>query len=244
MSIPKIIHYCWFGGSPLPKSCRKLIATWEKYLPDYEFRLWDETNFDVHSSEFVRSAYQSGKYAFVSDYVRLHALKEYGGIYLDTDIEVLRSFDDLLEGYSAVFGFESGESVMTAFMAAEREHPIINAFLSSYSGKVFDAAEPEPNPVILTRLLKSRGLVCNNNMQLLDGNAVVFPLDYFQTYDFQKAKVCVTNHSYTIHRCFGSWCPPKERIRFAITRTLGKCLSESAYSKLKGIKKKLTGESV
>lgn len=244
MSIPKIIHYCWFGGKPLPKSCEKLIATWEKHLPDYEFRLWDETVFDITSSEFVRTAYQSGKYAFVSDYVRLCALKEYGGIYLDTDIEVIRSIDDLLMGYSAVFGFETEESVMSAFMAAQPEHPLISAFLSSYDDKVFDAAEPVPNTVTLTKLLQERGLDLNNTMQLIDGNIAVFPLDYFQTYDFKKARLCITDHSRTIHRCFGSWCSPKERLLFAIKRTLGKCLSEQAYSRLKRIKKRLMGESI
>lgn len=244
MSIPKIIHYCWFGGKPLPKSCKKLIATWERHLPDYELRLWDEESFDVHSSEFVRAAYQAGKYAFVSDYARLYALKQYGGVYLDTDIEVLRSFDDLLEEYSAVFGFETGESVMTAFMAAQPEHPIISAFLDSYADKVFDAAEPEPNTVILTELLQRHGLVCNNEMQLLEGNTAVFPLDYFQTYDFKKARLCVTEHSRTIHRCFGSWCPPRERMAFALRRALGRLLSEKAYSRLKVIKKRLMGETL
>ena len=177
MSIPKIIHYCWFGGKPLPKSCKKMISTWKKLLPEYELRRWDETSFDVDSSDFVREAYRAGKFAFVSDYVRLCALKEYGGIYLDTDIEVIRSFDPLLRGRGAVFGFESGEKVMTAFMAARPEHPIIHAFLSCYEGRVFDAAAPEPNTVLLTGLLKDRGLVLNNTMQLLDEDTAVFPLD-------------------------------------------------------------------
>lgn len=244
MSIPKIIHYCWFGGKPLPKSCKKMISTWKKLLPEYELRLWDETSFDIDSSDFVREAYRAGKFAFVSDYVRLCALKEYGGIYLDTDIEVIRSFDPLLRGRGAVFGFESGEKVMTAFMAARPEHPIIHAFLSCYEGRVFDAAEPEPNTVLLTGVLKDRGLVLNNTMQLLGEDTAVFPLDYFQAYDFSKAMLCVTEHTCTIHRCFGSWCSPRERMIFAIKRTLGKCLSEEGYRRLKRIKKKLTGESV
>lgn len=244
MSIPKIIHYCWFGGKPLPNSCKKMISTWKKLLPEYELRRWDETSFDVDSSDFVREAYRAGKFAFVSDYVRLCALKEYGGIYLDTDIEVIRSFDPLLRGRGAVFGFESGEKVMTAFMAARPEHPIIHAFLSCYEGRVFDAAEPEPNTVLLTGVLKDRGLVLNNTMQLLGEDTAVFPLDYFQAYDFSKAMLCVTEHTCTIHRCFGSWCSPRERMIFAIKRALGKCLSEEGYRRLKRIKKKLTGESV
>ena len=221
-----------------------MISTWKKLLPEYELRLWDETSFDIDSSDFVREAYRAGKFAFVSDYVRLCALKEYGGIYLDTDIEVIRSFDPLLRGRGAVFGFESGEKVMTAFMAARPEHPIIHAFLSCYEGRVFDAAAPEPNTVLLTGLLKDRGLVLNNTMQLLDEDTAVFPLDYFQAYDFSKALLCVTEHTCTIHRCFGSWCSPRERMIFALKRALGKCLSEEGYRRLKRIKKKLTGESV
>lgn len=244
MSIPKIIHYCWFGGKPLPKSCRKMIATWEQNLPGYEIWRWDETTFDVTSSAFVSAAYQAGKYAFVSDYARLCALKEYGGIYLDTDIEVIRSFDDLLEGHSAVFGFESGEKVMTAFMAAQAEHPLIHAFLSRYCGKVFDASAPEPNTVVLTELLREHGLHIHNTTQSLDGDVVVFPLDYFQAYDFSKAQLCITDHTCTIHRCFGSWCSPKERMLFALKRTLGKYLPGKVYSSLKSIKKRLMGESV
>lgn len=221
-----------------------MISTWKKLLPEYELRRWDETSFDVDSSDFVREAYRAGKFAFVSDYVRLCALKEYGGIYLDTDIEVIRSFDPLLRGRGAVFGFESGEKVMTAFMAARPEHPIIHAFLSCYEGRVFDAAAPEPNTVLLTGLLKDRGLVLNNTMQLLGEDTAVCPLDYFQAYDFSKALLCVTEHTCTIHRCFGSWCSPRERMIFALKRALGKCLSEEGYRRLKRIKKKLTGESV
>ena len=242
MSIPKIIHYCWFGKKPLPASCEKMIASWARQLPDYEIMRWDESTFDITSSEYVRDAYRSGKFAFVSDYVRLYALKQYGGIYLDTDIEIIRSFEDLLLGQRAVFGFESGEKVMTAFIAAEPDHPIIDEFFARYGDKTFDAAVLEPNTVGLTDVLSARGLVVNNTLQHLDGDAVVFPLEYFQAYDFTKAKLCIMEHTRTIHRCFGSWCSPKKRLLSTIKRALGKCLSEEGYRKLKGIKKRIMGE--
>lgn len=219
-----------------------MIATWEKYLPDYQIMRWDETTFDVTQSEYVKAAYQAGKYAFVSDYARLYALKKYGGVYLDTDVEVIRNFSQLLRGHSAVFGFESGEKVMTAFMAAQAEHPIIREFLDRYANKAFDAEKLEPNTVILTDILKGRGLVTDNRMQMIDADAAVFPLDYFQAYDFSSAALCITEHTVTIHRCFGSWCSPKERLVFAVKRALGKYLSEEGYSRLKRIKKKLMGE--
>ena len=242
MSIPKIIHYCWFGGKPMPASCENMIATWRRHLPDYEIMRWDERSFDIGISMYVQAAYQAGKYAFVSDYARLYALKQYGGVYLDTDIEVIRSFDDLLEGHEAVFGFESGEKVMTAFIAARPGHPIIGQFLECYTDKVFDAENPEPNTVILTELLRSKGLEINNQTQSLGPGITVFPLDYFQAYDFSRAALCTTGETRTIHRCYGSWCTPKERLIFAIKRTLGSLLSEKGYNTLKRIKKRVIGE--
>jgi len=242
MSIPKLIHYCWFGKKPLPNNCKKMIASWQKFLPDYQIMCWDETTFDVTVCAYVQSAYAAGKYAFVSDYARLFALHKFGGVYLDTDIEAVRSFDSLLQGHSAVFGFESGEKAMTAFMAAQPEHPIIAEFLDYYTQLVFDPANLEPNTVPLTEILERRGLVKNNTEQVIDGDVAVFPLDYFQAYDFTKAVLCVTEKTCTVHRCYGSWCSPKERMLFAVKRLLGKCLSEEAYGKLKRIKKKFMGD--
>ena len=94
--IPKIIHYCWFGGNPLPEDAQKCIASWKKYLPGYEIKEWNESNFDVNCCPYVSEAYQAKKYAFVSDYVRVYALYNYGGIYLDTDVEVKKSFNNFL----------------------------------------------------------------------------------------------------------------------------------------------------
>ena len=242
MSIPQIIHYCWFGNKPLPANCKKIIDTWKKHLPDFEIMLWNEASFDITCSEYVQAAYKAGKYAFVSDYARLCALKKYGGIYLDTDIEVVWRFDSLLSGYEAVFGFESGEKVMTAFMAAQPEHPVICEFLDYYKDRVFDPGNLEPNTVPLTDILRSRGLRLDNRMQKLDGGTAVFPLEYFQAYDFSKAMLCVTEHTRTIHRCYGSWCSPGERMVFAVKRALGKLLPEEGYRRLKRIKKKLFGK--
>lgn len=242
MPIPKIIHYCWFGKKPLPADCRKALAAWKKQLPDYEIMRWDESSFDVTESDYVRAAYDAGKYAFVSDYMRLYALKKYGGVYLDTDIEITRDFTPLLSRYNAVFGFESGEKVMTAFMAAQPDSPIINEFLEYYATQAFDASNLTPNTVILTDILERRGLVINNQTQALAGDVIVFPLDYFQAYDFSAAALCTTDNTYTIHKCFGSWCSPKERLIFAAKRFLGKHLSEENYRRLKQIKKKIAGE--
>lgn len=241
MSIPKIIHYCWFGEKAMPAKCKRVIETWKKHLPDYEIRLWDESTFDVSKSEYTKAAYDAGKYAFVSDYARLYALKEYGGIYLDADVEVVRSFDDLLPEYDAVFGFEAEGRVMSAFIAAKAHHPIIHEFLEAYEHETFDPAKLVPNTVILTDILKNRGLIINNTSQVLAENTAVFSLDYFQTYDFSKAKLCITENTYTIHKCFGSWCSLKDRVIFKSKYILGKLLPEKGYYILKQIKKKIMG---
>ena len=242
MSIPKIIHYCWFGNKPLPKSCQRMIESWKTYLPDHEIMLWNETTFDVTGPKYVRDAYEAGKFAFVSDYARLYALKTYGGIYFDTDIEVIRGFGGLLDGFGAVFGFESGEKVMTAFMAARPEDPIISEFFDSYADRAFNPGHLEPNTVALTRILERRGLVPNNEMQLLGPDTVVYPLEYFQAYDFTKASLRITDDTVTIHRCFGSWCSVRERMLFRAKRSLGRLLPEKGYERLKLLKKKLIGK--
>ena len=122
--IPKIIHYCWFGDKELPKLAKKCLASWKKYCPDYQIKCWNESNFDVNSNQYVKEAYENKKYAFVTDYVRLYALYNFGGVYMDTDVEVIKNIDDFLncKGFSS---FESTNLVPTGILASEKELPII-----------------------------------------------------------------------------------------------------------------------
>lgn len=110
--IPKIIHYCWFGGKPLPDEVKYYISTWQKYCPDYEIKEWNESNFDVNQNQYCREAYETKKWAFVSDYARLKILYEYGGIYMDTDVEVCKPLDHLAS-YGFWSGFESESQIQT-----------------------------------------------------------------------------------------------------------------------------------
>jgi mannosyltransferase OCH1-like enzyme len=119
--IPKVVHYCWFGRGPMTSLAEKCLASWKKYLPEYELMLWDEDNFDINIVPYVKEAYESGKFAFVTDYVRLYVLFNFGGIYLDTDVEVLKSLDNML--YLPAFsGYESNKysSFPTGIMASEK----------------------------------------------------------------------------------------------------------------------------
>ena len=126
--IPKIIHYCWFGGNPLPELAQKCIASWKKYCPDYEIREWNESNFDVNTAPlYVRQAYSKKKWAFVTDYVRLWAMTKYGGIYMDTDVEVTRPLDSILE-HEAVSGYEDPTRIPTGIMACRAGFPLFEEF--------------------------------------------------------------------------------------------------------------------
>jgi len=213
MAIPKIIHYCWFGKKKMPSSVYKYIESWKKYLPDYKIMCWNENNFDISLSNYVRDAYEAGKYAFVSDYVRLYALKMYGGIYLDIDVQIMKNFNELLN-CQGIYCFESSEKIMTAFMAAAKEDELIEQFLEYYSGKKFDLKRLEPNTVPLTRLLVERGLVLNDTNQILDKDIHVFSNEYFNAYDFVKAEFKITPNTYAVHHCLGSWCSMKDRLLF------------------------------
>ena len=138
--IPKIIHYCWFGRSEMPELVQTCIASWHTYMPDWEYRLWSEDNFDIASApQYVREAYAAKKYAFVSDYVRLWALEQEGGLYMDVDFEVYKSFDDLMEQYAAFAGYEGSKKnpVMMGVIAAEAHHPWIQGMMATYADRRF-----------------------------------------------------------------------------------------------------------
>ena len=136
--IPKKIHYCWFGRGPMSPTALKCVESWHRYMPDYEYVLWNEDNFDVNSFTYTKEAYDSGKYAFVSDVARLKALKEFGGIYFDVDFEVFKPFDDLLS-FKAFAGFEGSKynPVMMGVIASEPDGEWVNEQLQSYKDRHF-----------------------------------------------------------------------------------------------------------
>lgn len=138
--IPKIIHFCWFGNGAMPELVLKCIESWKKYLHNYEMHFWSEDNFDIASApQYVQEAYAAKKYAFVSDYVRLWALEQYGGLYMDVDFEVYKSFDDLMEQYEAFAGYEGSKRnpVMMGVIAAKAHHPWIQGMMETYESRVF-----------------------------------------------------------------------------------------------------------
>mgnify|MGYP002610756654 FL=1 len=162
MSIPKVIHYCWFGGNPLPPLAQKCIASWKEYCPDYEIIEWNETNFDLNFNAYVQEAYQAQKWAFITDVVRLYVLCHYGGIYRDKDVEVLKSLDPILS-YNGVSGFESETQIPTGLMACRAGHPLFQELLNDYENDHFVKADGSfdltTNVTRITNTLLKYGLV-------------------------------------------------------------------------------------
>lgn len=137
--IPKVIHYCWFGGNPLPYEVKKCIKSWEKMCPDYEIKQWNESNFDISDNTFARVAYENKAWAFVSDYARLKIVFDYGGIYLDTDVELLKSLDHLLDN-KCYIGIQQAQSLCQTGLGfgAEKNSYIVEKMLEKYSNIEFD----------------------------------------------------------------------------------------------------------
>ena len=166
--IPKIIHYCWFGQAPLPPLAEQCIASWKKHMPSWQFIRWDESNFDIAAAPlYVRQAYEARKFAFVSDYVRLWALEQYGGLYMDVDFEVYRPFDELMDKYSAFAGYEGSkrQPVMQGVIASEPHGAWVRDMLGTYEHRTFIkedvSLDMTPNTGYFTDRLESQWFVAD-----------------------------------------------------------------------------------
>lgn len=222
--IPKIIHYCWFGGKPLPEDAKKFIASWVKYCPDYTIKEWNESNFDLDLYPYVREAYNSKKYAFVTDVVRLYALYHEGGIYMDTDVEVLSPLDQFLQ-HHAFSGFESPQRVPTGIMASEKGGRWAKENLDYYNNRHFikpdSSFDLTTNVDTITDYMVKHGLVLNNQYQDIPGLFTMYPSDYFCPKSLKDGKIRLTNRSVTIHHFNGSWHTPYEKFKAKIVGIIG-----------------------
>ncbi len=207
--IPKKIHYCWFGRNPKPKSVEKCINSWHKYCSDYEIIEWNEDNFDISASIYTMSAYNQRKYAFLTDYVRLLIVYQYGGIYFDTDVELIRSTDDLLDN-SAFFGFENNNYVNTGIgFGAEKGNKIVKLMLEEYND-LPDSSFARCTE-LNTRALMKVGLVPNGQKQTLNGN-IIYPPEYFCPKDYWTGVISLTKNTYSIHHFDASWFSKEQQI--------------------------------
>lgn len=228
--IPKIIHYCWFGNNAKPKNVEKCIQTWKDVLPDYRFIEWNEKNFDITYNKFTLEAYAAKKYAFVSDVARLKALYEYGGIYLDTDVIVYKTFDFILKE-KCVFGFEEKQFIATSFMACEQYNEFIKCFLDYYFETKF--GDMETNVVVVTNLLEKRGLKRNDEKQLVDENIAVFPQEFFSPYDYINCVMKKTNQTICVHLYYVSWAKKSEKFSRVMKSFLVKIIGVDNMERLR-----------
>ena len=213
--IPKIIHYCWFGGNPKPESVKKYIESWHRYCPDYEIREWNESNFDINENVYCREAYEAKKWAFVADMARLVVLEKYGGIYMDTDVEVVRPFDDLL-AYGAFMCFENRDSVSIGTLGVEKGNPVIADFLTPYKNRHFlrddGSYDFTTNLKIITPILTDKyHLALNGQRQMLPHDVLVLPMESFIAKDFLTGWIVADDTTYAIHHYEASWYSEEER---------------------------------
>ncbi len=230
--LPKTIHYCWFGRNPKPKLAKNCIASWKKHCPDYEIIEWNEDNFDIGMNEYVRSAYEQKKYAFLTDYARLVILYERGGIYFDTDVELLKPLDDLLENKS-FFGFENNEYVNTGLgFGAEKGNTLIKKMQEEYEPYLNKKSSFVGCPILNTQALVKRGLVQDGQMQDLEGN-IIFPIEYFNPYDDPTGRLSITNRTYSIHWYAKSWMKKSTILKSTLTRPLHRLFGSDFFRKEK-----------
>lgn len=193
--IPHIIHYCWFGGKPLPRLAKKCISSWKRFFPDWEIREWNESNFDVNSHPYAAMAYNEKRWAYLSDIVRLIVVEQYGGIYFDTDVEVVRYPEELLAENSAWLGFEIPEFINTGLgFAATPHHPAVTAMLREYDNLRTITGCPQLNTMALDKL----GLARNGSKQII-ANAAILPMDYLCPLDDATGLMHATSNTVSIH---------------------------------------------
>jgi len=227
--IPKKIHYFWLGGNKIPEQNRKYMETWHKFCPDYEIIEWNESNYDFLKHPYMRQAYEARKWGFVTDYARLDILYTHGGIYLDTDVEIIRPLEELLYN-TAYSGFQYNMQVATGLgFGCIPGLPIIKdmrddydrlSFINSNGNFILTAC-----PQIQTDLLKRRGLLQNGNFQIIEDMAV-YPTEYFSPFDFRKIGY-VTAKTYSIHWYEGTWVVPELRVKNIFVEKLYELASQN-----------------
>lgn len=204
--IPKVIHYCWFGKNKKGDIVKKCLQTWKEELPDYKIKCWNEDNFPI-CNPFVRQAYQNKKWAFVADYARLYALSNEGGIYLDTDMFIIKSFDDLLSN-KCFIGFEDADHINAAIVGSVKGHPFINACLQHYESLDFDTSFTIPK--VMTSVIKKYGYLKSNVHQSIS-EVEVFPTSYFYPYPYSDSflgkdfRNYIKPETYAVHLWDVSW---------------------------------------
>lgn len=234
--IPKMIHYCWFGGNPIPKRFKEYMKSWKRFCPDYEIVEWNEHNFDISANEYCKEAYTAGKWAFVSDFARLKIIYEHGGIYLDTDVELVKSLQPLLHDDIGFIGFQNSEEINSGLgFAAASGNVCVKQMLNTYQTRHFlqktGSYDLTPCPVANTSALLRCGLKTGRKaseaIQELEGMRVL-PVNYLNPLNLNRNVLRITDETYAIHHYAASWRGDE----INIARQIKKCVSRIGWGGL------------
>ena len=243
MSIPKIIHYCWFGRGEIPERDQKCIESWKKYCPDYEIIQWNEDNYDVTQIPYMKEAYEAHRWAFVSDFARIDLICRYGGIYMDTDVELICPLDKLLE-YSGYAGVEADSNCINFGLGfgAEPGFPILQELCDHYKSLRFQNEDGSlnltPNPIIVTEYLQKKKSVDIVPDKILDAEGLtLLPAEYLCPQNFTTGKTVITDKTISVHHYHDSWKTQEERLQMkeyrCFTKMFGERFGEVLYQSYK-----------
>lgn len=238
--IPKIIHYCWFGHNPKPNIVLSCIESWKRYMPEYEIKEWNEKNYDIYKSSFVKKAYEQKRWAFVSDYARFDIIYHFGGIYFDTDVQLLKAIPEEILVKNNFTGFETAGKVSPGLVYADnKKGNITKKILEKYNTIQF-SFEPQTESMtvntIVTSVLEPLGLKKNNTFQIIEGLAI-YPASVFCAYDQDVKEIDIKEDTVSVHHYAGTWTPdtPKKKIRKYIKSVFG----VESYRKLLNLYRKI-----
>ena len=242
--ISRVIHYCWFGRNPLPKMAVKCIASWRKFFPGYEIKEWNEDNFDVNIIPYTRDAYADGKYAFVSDYARFWILYNYGGVYFDTDVEVIKPMDDIIAA-GPFMGLEiGGKDGMIApglGLASYPQDPVYEEIMEGFAKLEYRLSDGSRNSYtmipLVTDIMRARGLTGGDEVQNVDGINVYAP-DYFNPLDDATGRLRKTDNTRTIHWFMKSWLPKENAFKIWAKRLLRRLFGKDTVAKFRSLIRK------
>lgn len=239
--IPKIIHYCWYGNKELPELATHCIESWKRFCPEYKIMRWDETNTNLNENDYIKEAYENKKWAFITDYVRLKALYEVGGVYMDTDVELVDTLDLFLK-HEAFSGFENDIQIPTGIMAAQKGHPFFKQLIAYYEGRHFirenGTVDTTTNVQIITDMALQKGFRPNNTFQTVCG-MTFYPRDYFCPKDHATGLINRTENTVCIHHFDGSWHSKDEKIMIEreqwFVRTFGGVIGDMFFKVYKNL---------
>ena len=241
--IPKIIHYCWFGGNSLPNDAKKCIASWKKFFPGYEIKEWNESNFDVNCCDYVKEAYAAKKWAFVSDYARFWILYHEGGLYFDTDVEVIKDMSDII-AKGAFMGCETDDKCTPGLGLGANPGLGLYKEILDYYEKIHFFIEGNTTETVVThtsKILKSHGWVGNGEIEQIEG-VTIYPPEYFCPMDYKTGKLDITPNTRSIHWYTASWQSSYSKAKTKLQQLLGPSLTSEIIDLKKKFKSFIHGK--